>query len=313
MSIRSVVSRLLRLPPRYRRSLLFCVDFILLPLSVWLSFWLRYPQPAEVVFFNAGTWLSILSLVVGLPLYVFTGQYRGLTLYASSFSLYALLLRNVVLLLILYSAAVVFSLPLPPISNWILLWFLITGLSGLVRFALRDILLNFLSLQHTNQLRVAIYGAGEAGAQLAAALRLAGNHKIVTFLDDNPDYWDRTIYGLPIQPPQLLSNITGSIDQVLLAIPSMSRRDRRRIVDDLQRRGISVLQVPSVDDLTSGLARIDSLRPIAIEDLLGRDVVSVDSSIFGVSLRGAVVCVTGVRWFYRQRTCRQIFLIHPQF
>ena len=72
--------------------------------------------------------------------------------------------------------------------------------------------------------------------------------------------------------PQLLKDLDDSVDQVLLAIPSLPRSERRRIVDDLQKRGIGVLQVPSVDDLTSG-ARIDALRPIAIEDLLGRDEV----------------------------------------
>ena len=64
----------------------------------------------------------------------------------------------------------------------------------------------------------------------------------------------------------------SSIDQVLLAIPHF-RSERRRIVDGFQMLGIPVLQVPSVDDLTSGRARIDSLRTIAIEDLLGRDEV----------------------------------------
>ena len=73
----------------------------------------------------------------------------------------------------------------------------------------------------------------------------------------------------------------------------MSRSDRRRIVDDLQRRGISVLQIPSVDDLISGRARIDSLRPIAIDDLLGRDQVLADPQLFGSSIFGSVVCVTG--------------------
>ena len=84
-----------------------------------------------------------------------------------------------------------------------------------------------------------------------------------------------------------------SIDQVLLAIPSLSRSERRRIVDQLQSRGTEVLQVPSVDDLTSGRARIDALRPIAIEDLLGRDEVPPEPHLLGPGIRDAVVCVTG--------------------
>ena len=76
-------------------------------------------------------------------------------------------------------------LQMPPRSSWILLWMLLTGFTGAVRFALRDVLLNLRSTQHKEKLRVVIYGAGEAGAQLAAALRLAGNHRVI-FFDDNP-------------------------------------------------------------------------------------------------------------------------------
>ena len=68
-----------------------------------------------------------------------------------------------------------------------------------------------------------IYGAGAAGAQLAASLRLAGNHRIVTFLDDNPAYWGRSINGVAIAPPQVVTEMKSSIEQVLLAIPSLPR------------------------------------------------------------------------------------------
>ena len=104
------------------------------------------------------------------------------------------------------------------------MWLLLTAFTGVIRFVLRDLLLNLRSIQHQQQLRVAIYGAGEAGAQLAAALRLAGNHKIVLFLDDNPEYWNRLINDVAIQSPQALNELVGSVDQVLLAIPSLVRR-----------------------------------------------------------------------------------------
>ena len=180
-----------------------------------------------------------------------------------------------------------------------------------MRFALRDVLLNLRSTQYKQQLRVAIYGAGQAGAQLAAALRLAGNHRIVIFFDDNPVYWGRSINGVPISPPQLVTEMKRSIDQVLLAIPSLSRSERRRIVDGLQSYGIPVLQVPSVDDLTSGRARIDALRPIAIEDLLGRDEVPADPELLGPRIRDAVVCVTGAGGSIGSELCRQILSLSP--
>ena len=117
--------------------------------------------------------------------------------------------------------------------------------------------------------------------------------------------------GVAIQPPQALSYLKGSIDQVLLAIPSLPRTARRRILDDLQFLGIPVLQVPSVDDLTFGRARIDALRPIAIEDLLGRDVVPADPKLLSAGIRDRVVCVTGAGGSIGSELCRQILALSP--
>lgn len=307
-----VAERAVRFPPRARRLLLIGIDALLLPLAVWLSFWLRLAHPLHPSFQAAGLWLLPAVLLVGLPLYALTGQYKGLTRYVGSRALYRLAGRNGLLVLLLAGLGVMLRLPMPPRSSWILLWLLLTGFTGAVRFALRDLLLSLRSVSHKQKVRVAIYGAGEAGAQLAAALRLAGNHQIVSFLDDAPSLWRRTINGIPIQPPQVLSEIQEQLDQVLLAIPSLPRSERRRIVAELQRQAIPVLQIPSVDDLTSGRARIDAPRPVAIEDLLGRDPVPPVPELLGPGLRNAVVCVTGAGGSIGSELCRQILQLFPK-
>ena len=304
--------QLARLSPLARRLLLIGIDALLLPLAVWLSFWLRLANPLHPSFLAAVLWLLPAVWLVGLPLYAFTGQYKGLTRYFGSLALYRLAGRNGLLVLLLASIGVMLRLPMPPRSSWILLWLLLTGFTGAVRFALRDLLLSLSSVTHKQMVHVAIYGAGEAGAQLAAALRLAGNHKIMTFLDDAPLLWQRTINGIPIQPPQVLSQIHDQLDQVLRAIPSLTRGERRRIVAELQRQAIPVLQIPSVDDLTSGRASIDALRPVAIEDLLGRDTVPPVSELLGPGLRDAVVCITGAGGSIGSELCRQIMQLAPK-
>ena len=308
----NIVERAVRLHPRTRRLFLIGIDALLLPLAVWFSFWLRLTEPLHPSFLAAGLWLLPVVLLVGLPLYAFTGQYKGLTRYVGSRALYRLAGRNGLLVVLLAGLGLILRLPMPPRSSWILLWLLLTGLTGAVRFAMRDLLLSLRSVVHKQMVRVAIYGAGEAGAQLAAALRLAGNHQIITFLDDAPSLWGRTINDIPIQPPKVLSEIQDQLDQVLLAIPSMSRRERRRIVAELQRQEIPVLQIPSVDDLTSGRARIDALRPVAIEDLLGRDPVPPMPELLGPGLRDAVVCVTGAGGSIGSELCRQILQLDPK-
>ena len=310
MTFRALTSQLLRQAPQQRRLLLLAADALLIPLAVWLSFWLRLAHPFNANFLQS-LWMLPAALLIGLPLYAFTGQYKGLTRYVGSLALYRLAGRNGLLVLLLALVGVMLRLPLPPRSSWLLLWLLLTGFTGVVRFALRDLLLSMQSKSRHTLIRVAVYGAGSAGAQLAAALRQAGSHNVELFLDDEPTLWRRDINGIPIQPPQILRERLGDVDQVLLAIPSLSRSQRRRIVDDLQSLGIPVLQVPSVEEITSGRTRIDDLRPVAIEELLGRDAVPPDPQLLGPGIAGQVVLVSGAGGSIGAELCRQILALRP--
>ncbi len=308
----SIAQRALGLPPRVRRLLLIAIDAVLLPLAVWLSFWLRLSNPFHTTFLTSGMWLLTAILLIGLPFYAFTGQYKSLTRYASTLTLYYLSIRNGFLVLLLVGAGVMLHLPMPTRISWFLLWLLLTGLTGAIRFGLRELLLRLSSTRKGKTIQVAIYGAGEAGAQLAAAIRLAGNYQIITFIDDDPALWSRTINSIMIRPPQWLSKLPCQIDQVLLAIPSLPRSDRRRIVAELQKQGIAILQTPSVDEITSGRAGIDTLRPVAIEDLLGRDSVPPDPQLLETGIFNTVVCVTGAGGSVGSELCRQILRLNPK-
>ena len=304
--------KLPRLAPFQRRLLLVGADALLLPLGVWLSFWLRLSHPFHPSFLFAGWWLVPAVWLIGLPLYAFSGQYKGLTRYAGSRAFYQLALRNGLLVLLLMSCGWVLSLSMPPRSSWLLLWMLLTGFTGAVRFALRDLLLSLQTKPKQPHTRVAIYGAGAAGVQLAAALNLANTQSVELFVDDDPDLWHRSINGVPIAPPQMLRDQAERLDQVLLAIPSLSRTRRRQIVDVLQEQGIPVLQIPSLEEITSGRARIDSLRPIQVEELLGRDVVPPDPNLLGPGITGSSVCVTGAGGSIGSELCRQIVALNPR-
>ena len=113
-----VANQAVRLPPRARSLLLIGIDALLLPLAVWLSFWLRLAQPFHPNFLVAGSWLLLAVLLVGLPLYAFTGQYKGLTRYVGSAALYRLAGRNGLLVLLCCGA---FECRCAPVQTvWIL-------------------------------------------------------------------------------------------------------------------------------------------------------------------------------------------------
>lgn len=102
------------------------------------------------------------------------------------------------------------------------------------------------------------------------------------------------------------------VDRVLLAIPSLQRAARRRIVANLQQLGISVLQVPSTDEITAVRATIDKARPVAIEELLGRDPVPPhDLNLLGSAITNKTVLVTGAGGSIGSELCRQILLCKP--
>ena len=171
--LRYVLSRFFGLSPIQRRLFIIAADSILLPFAVWLSFWLRLPEQPFSSFVTSASWLLLVVWLVGLPLYALSGQYQGLTRYVGSRSLYQLALRNCLLVLTSLFIGWLLRLPMPPRSSWFLLWLLLTGFTGAVRFCLRDVIWSFERKPQQRIIRVAIYGAGSAGVQLSAALPTA--------------------------------------------------------------------------------------------------------------------------------------------
>lgn len=197
-------------------------------------------------------------------------------------------------------------------KGWFLIYLSFTGFTGITRFVLRDIILRINLSEVKDKKRVAIYGAGSAGAQLLASLRLSRENKISFFLDDEPQLWKSSLNGIKIFSPDVLNKKANNIDQVLIAIPSLSNKRRSKIIKKLQKFNISVLQVPSFEEITTGKARIDNLRPISIEDLLGRDRVMPDPNLLGPGIKGQTICVTGAGGSIGSELCRQILKLEPR-
>jgi len=285
------------------------VDTLLLSFSVWMSFWLGLAHPMSPQVVAVGSWLVPAALVLGLPLYVLTGQYKGLSRYVGSRALYDLSGRTAVLTLLLVAVGSLLRWPMPPRSSWVLFWILLTGFSGAARFVLRDLLRGWQRAQEGQVINTVIYGAGAEGAQLARSLQFDHQQALLAFVDDDPRLWGRSLAGVDVISPQELSGLEA--DRVLLAMPSLKRAERRRIVDQLQDLGVPVLQVPSIEEITSGRARIDSLRPVAIEELLGRDPVPPNPELLGPGIRGKTVLVSGAGGSIGSELCRQVTRFAP--
>ena len=293
-----------------RKLIRFLIDAILLPISLCSCF-LLFPEIFRLSL-EDNVNLFILSIVVGLPLFSFTGQYTSLTRYVGSSSFYKLSFRNILLVAILISIGKIFNIYYLSSKAWFLIYLSFTGFTGMTRFVLRDIILRINLSEVKDKKRLAIYGAGSAGAQLLASLKLSRENKICFFLDDEPQLWKSSLNGIKIFSPDVLNKKANNIDQVLIAIPSLSNKRRSEIISKLQKFNISVLQVPSFEEITTGKARIDNLRPISIEDLLGRDKVMPDPNLLGPGIKGQTICVTGAGGSIGSELCRQILKLKPR-
>jgi FlaA1/EpsC-like NDP-sugar epimerase len=255
-----------------------------------------------------------MAVATGLPVLVLTGWYRGLTRYAGSHSLYGLVPRSGVMVLILLLVSTLMGGAQPPRSFWILYWLLFTGGAIASRIVLRDVLIHHLDhrdSQHGDVDRregTLIYGAGDSGMGLLLALRNDPRFRIVGFLDDDENLQGRTLLNLaiisPVRLPRLIER--NAIRKVLLAMPTIPRHRKRFLVDQLTRCGLEVLSIPSLAQMASGQRIVSDLQPVAIEDLLGREPSTPDPVLLKAGVAGKSVMVTGAGGSIGSELCRQI-------
>ena len=295
-----------------RRLFFVLSDILIIIFTIWLTFWLRI----GVIFSEFLTkclWLFPFAILISIPINIYTGQYTGITKYVSSSSAYRIGIRNIILTLFLFFSGLIFDFYFPPKSFWFIFCLLNTIFTAISRFILRDILFYLISITNKGKVqKVGIYGAGAAGAQLAASLKLDGNYTTVNFFDDNSKLWGMNLGGIPIRSPKEINSLEDYLDQILIAIPSLNSEDRKKILQNLKNTNTPILQIPSLEEIKSGKAKINSLKPIEIEDLLGRETVTPDMNLLQKGINKKNILITGAGGTIGSELCKQISLLNPK-
>ena len=189
---------------------------------------------------------------------------------------------------------------------------IIVSITSFSRFIYKDTFQKKITLKSKNAKSIAIYGAGGAGRQLAAALRISNLYKVRFFVDDDSSLWYREINGIKIYPPNSLNKTAIKIDQIFLAIPSILTERRKEILNSLQRFNIKISSIPSITEITRRKSIVDSLKPINIEDLLERDAVDPDLYLLSKDIQDAIICITGAGGSIGSELVRQIIELSPK-
>ena len=292
---------------RFRKLYLIFTDFLCILFSVLFSILLT-SKSLDLNTFISSTYLLT---IIGIPIYYLTGQYKGLSRYLGSGELYKIIGRISVIILLYFLVINLSSIPNPSLNFLIFLWMVLSFSTGATKFGLRDILL-FFNNDKIEKKNIYIYGAGAAGVQLASAILIERELKILGFIDDDAKLWGRTLKGIKIQSPSILENKNQKIDMILFAIAAISKSKKKSLLKNLQKYGSKIYQIPTVKELTSGEIKIDQLKQVAIEDLIGRDIIIPKKDLLEPDIKNKVVCVTGAGGSIGTELSRQILKLDPQ-
>ena len=296
--------------PRYQKRVLSVIaDSLFIPLSLWLAVCIRLET-----FYIPSNSLALLSfsatLLVTIGVFIRLGLYRAVIRYLSHHALIAVVSGVTVSALVFSATNFILHAPIPrssPFIYWGIALLFVGGSRMLVRSYVHQ-------AQRKLKEKVIIYGAGTAGIQLANALFQGYEFQPIVYVDDNKSRQGNIFQGLRVHSPAELPKLIDKygVNKLLLAIGSASHTQRALILRYLEPFPIQVQTIPNMAEVISGRAKIEEIKDIEIEDLLGRDPVIPDKKRLDEYIKNKVVMVTGAGGSIGSELCRQIVQYKPK-
>jgi len=293
------------------------VDITLCLLSIWIAFSLKWNYFAlETLFFDISK-LKVIGLALCLSLTIFSifGFYKAIYRFIGLSSIYSF--TSAIFLYAFFFSFVFcfYGVEGVPKSVGIFQPFIMLIFVGTSRIFARLLLSGSIVNQNEKSIkRILIYGAGSAGRQLASAILLSKDMKVVGFLDDDHRLHYHFLHGLSINNPnelRVLISKTNATD-VFLALPSISRTRRNEILKKLSIYKLQVRTLPGLNDLANGKVTLSDVRELDIDDLLGREPVKPNFLLLNRNTNNKRVLVTGAGGSIGSELCCQILKTHPK-
>lgn len=295
---------------RKKQLIAASVDLVLLFAAFWSALVIRFETLSPDL--AAYGWQMFAAPLLAVPIFIRLGLYRAVIRFMEDRVVFVVA-GGVTLSVLLLAALIALTHSLG-LSRGVLAiyWLLAIVYVGATRFMVRAWFLHA-ERRHADRKRVAIYGAGSAGTQLAVALRAGKEYWPVLFFDDDPILQKIEVAGLGVYAPADLEHVIAvqEIDELLLVIPSATRARRLEIIDRLEHIHCKVKLIPGMADVVGGHLAVDAIREVEIEDLLGRESVAPDEGLLGQCITGKVVLVSGAGGSIGSELCRQIVGLGP--
>ncbi len=308
----SMFTKIISLPRRTKILFMVFCDFILLPLAYWSAIALRLgsssydPTPYFVLFF------SIPFLTI--PIFIRFGLYRAVIRFLDDKIIYTILSGVTLSVLVITCLIALWRFPTLPRSSILIYWFMATAYIAVSRYSARGLIRRIENSNRGQLEKVAIYGAGQVGLQVALTLNQGRMYKPIAFFDDNKQLHKSTVAGLTVYNPERLLEVMESNDcrQLLLAMPNATRAKKNDIVKRFEGSGITLQIVPNLNELIDGRLKVEDIREVGVEDLLGRDPIPPIDKLILKCVSDKCVLVTGAGGSIGSELCRQIIKLNPK-
>jgi len=297
------------LPRGYKRGIMVLADAVMIPAALWSAFVLKFDSWAPSLAGNES--LFIVALLASIPVFSSLGLYHSILRFLGPRAMYAVIGGVSISAAILALYDFVSPAVTVPATVLVIYWALALLYVGGSRLAVRQAF--NARLGHEAE-RVVIYGAGNAGARIFAALAGSEECRAVAFVDDKTGLQGNFINGMEVFSPQVLPSLIRDrgVSGVLLALPSASRRRKQEILNWLEPFNLHVRSLPDLSEILAGKAGAEEIREVDVADLLGRDAVPPNPHLFDACIRNKVVMVTGAGGSIGSEICRQVLRRKPR-
>ncbi len=298
------------------RAFLASIHDVLVAIFAWfMAYQLRFNFSIPADFWQSFYIMAIIAIPIQMVLFVRFGLYKGVWRFASIPDLKRIVLAALLSAVVVTALLSMIKVAVVPRSVLLLNPLLLILFMGGSRFAYRSWQEHRLYGTTAKQgTPVIVLGAGDAAIALVKELARGDEWRVVGMLDDDKTMLGRELFGVKVlgEINQLKRFSQAlNVSNVIIAMPSTTHQVRRNAVQLAQSENLTVLTVPAFDDLMSGRVSVSQIRKVEVEDLLGRETVSLDNAGLQLLIENDVVLVSGAGGSIGSELCRQILKYNP--
>lgn len=309
----------MKLIRKYRAMILYIIDIMIINISYIISAFLLVNNHIEKLQYVQLLYNTVvLSLFVYLVTFNILDVYRNITRFENGIDYIKYIGLSIFSGAIVILIKFLFKAPLMGYKEivfaTILIAVAIVSYRVIIRFLLNEI--NPIEKERTERKNLLIIGAGEAANEIIKTVKntMKGYYNIVGLIDDNPNKMNYAISGIKILGTRDdIAEICKQykVDVIFFSISNIDNKNKKEILNICQETGVKIRVLPSVADIIKNKSLLQNLRDVEIEDLLGREPITLANENIGELIKGKSILVTGGGGSIGSELCRQIAKFNP--